>query len=111
MDDITIVGARSTAASDVDQFRSEGVKIGLHLNVAKCEVITEVHHQFDLEFQGFVNNHSDDACLLGAPLGSGRALDNTLILRCSDLRIAIGRLKSLPSHDALILFAIIFQRS
>ena len=31
------------------------------------------------------------------------ALDNTLIIRCSDLRFAIGNLKSLPSQDALIL--------
>ena len=44
MDDITIGGARSTVASDVDQF--------------------------DLELQEVVNTHSDDACLLGAPLGS-----------------------------------------
>ena len=66
-------------------------------------IITKVHYQFDLEFQEFVNTHPGDACLLGAPLGSGWALDNTLTLRCSDLRIAICRLKSLSSHDALIL--------
>ena len=109
MDDIIIGGARSTVVSDVDQFRFERVKIGLHFNVAKCEVITKLHHQFDLEFQGFVNTHSDDACLLGAPFGSGRALDNTLTLRCSDLRIAIGRLKALQSHDALILLRSSFS--
>ena len=109
MDDITSGRAKSTVASDVDQFRSEGVKIGLHLNVAKCEVITKVHHKFDLEIQGFVNINPDDACLLSAPLGSGRALDNTLALRCSDLRIAIGRFKSLPSHDAFILLRSSFS--
>ena len=105
MDDRTISGTRSTVASDVDQFRSEGVKIGL----AKCEVITKVHHQFDLEFQGPANTHPNDACLLGAPLGSGRALDNTLTVRSSDLRSAIGRLKSLPSNDALILLRSSFS--
>ena len=112
MDDITLGGMRSTVASDVDRFGSEGVKIGLHLNVAKCEVTAKVHHEFYLEFQGFVNCHPDDSCLLGAPLGSGRALDNTLTLRCSD-NITLGCLKS-PSHssdDALIFFAIVFQRS
>ena len=52
MDDITIGGARSTVASDVDHFVLKGLKyILIHLNVAKCEVITKVHHQFDLEFQ------------------------------------------------------------
>ena len=39
---------------------------------------------------------------VGAPLCTGRALDKALSSRCSDLRIAIGRLKVVPSHDALI---------
>ena len=50
MDDITIGGARSTVASDEDQFRSEGRKIGLHLNDAKCEVITKVTTSLVLNF-------------------------------------------------------------
>ena len=36
-------------------------------------------------------------------------LDNTVTLRCFDLRIAIGRLKSLPSHNALILLRSSFS--
>ena len=46
---------------------------------------------------------TEDACLLGSSLGTGRALDKALSSICSDLRIAIGRLKVLPSYDALIL--------
>ena len=42
-------------------------KIERHLTVTKCEVITKVHHQFNLEFHGFVNTHPNDACLLGVP--------------------------------------------
>ena len=40
---------------------------------------------------------------------TGRALDKALTSRCSDLRIAIGRLKVLPSHDALILLRSSFS--
>ena len=40
---------------------------------------------------------------------TGRALDKALSSRCSDLRIAIGRLKVLPSHDALILLGSAFN--
>ena len=47
--------------------------------------------------------------VIGAPLGSSRALDNTLTLRCSDFRIAIGRLKFISSHDALILLRSSFS--
>ena len=46
---------------------------------------------------------------VGAPLGTERALDKALSTRCSDLRIAIGRLKVLPSHDALILLRSSFS--
>ena len=90
-------------------------KIEQHLNVAKCEVITKGHHQCDLDFQGFVNTHPDDACLLGASLGSVRALDNALTLRWSYvvptlfLRVTISRHKSLPSQDALILLRSSFD--
>ena len=48
-------------------------------------------------------------CLLGATLCTGRALDKALSSRCSDLRIASGRLKVLPSHDALILLRSMFS--
>ena len=40
---------------------------------------------------------------------TGRALDKALFSRCFDLRIAIGRLKILPSHVALILLRSSFS--
>ena len=90
-------------------FKAEGSKIGLDLNVSKCESISRSHDHREQAFQGFLENAPEDACLLGASLCTGRALDKALSSRCSDLRIAIGRLKVLPSHDALILLRSSFS--
>ena len=101
MNGIILGGIRSVVASDVELFKAEESKIGLDLNVSKCESIS--HNHREQAFQGFVDIAPEDACLLGAPLCTGRALDKVLSSGCSDLRIAIGRLKVLPSHDTLIL--------
>ena len=42
MDDITVGGGK-TVATDVSRFQSEGSKIGLELNISKCEVISYVN--------------------------------------------------------------------
>ena len=42
-------------------------------------------------------------------MGTGRAFDKAPSSRCSDLHIVIGRLKVLPSHDALILLLSLFS--
>ena len=103
MNDITLGGIRSVVASDVELFKAEGSRIGLDLNVSKCESISRSHDHREQAFQGFLDISSEDACLLGASLCTGRAYDKALSSRCADLRIAIWRLKVLPSHDAIIL--------
>ena len=80
-------------ASDVELFKAEGSKIGLDLNVFKCESISDSHDHREQAFHGFLEITSEDACLLGAQLCTGRALDKALSSRCSDLRIAIGTLQ------------------
>ena len=90
-------------------FKAEGSRNGLDLNVFKCEFVSRSHDYREQAFQAFLEIAPEDACLLGAPLCTGRALDKALSSRCSDLRIAIGRLKVLPSHDALILLRSSFS--
>ena len=72
-------------------------------NYLKCEVITRDHLQPTSSLEGFSFVSSENASLPGAPLGPGDALDNALAVKCSDLRTAISRLKSIAVHDALIL--------
>ena len=98
MDDITLGSTRSLVAADVELFKAEESKISLDLNVSKCETISRSHNHPIQTFQVFLEITLEDACLLGASLGTGRALDKALSSRCSDLRIAIGRLKVLLSY-------------
>ena len=68
MDDISFGGPLSTVSSDVDLFRREEAKIGLQLNVGRCEVIFKAPSNPEGSLSGFSTLRSADAILLGAPL-------------------------------------------
>ena len=68
MDDITLGGTRKEVSNDVQLFK-EGIQIGLRLNETKCEVIACNHLQLTSLLEGFSVASSENASLLGAPLG------------------------------------------
>jgi len=108
MDDVTIGGPEDRVASDVDTVRRRGEEIGLQLNCKKCEVI---HQTASTEpvFQHFIHLDVSNACLLGAPLTTGPAMDSALETRCAELSRVSGRLRAVSSHDALILLRASFS--
>ena len=63
--DITLGRIRSVVASDVELFKVEENRIGLDLNVSKCESISRSHDYREQAFQGFLEIAPVDACLLG----------------------------------------------
>ena len=67
MDDVTLGGSIDKVSSDVKTIQSEGEKIGLHLNVSKCEIISS-RASFSAETANFLKVSPDMACVLGAPL-------------------------------------------
>jgi hypothetical protein len=108
MDDVTLGGSIANVEADVELFRSQGSKIGLVLNADKCEVIT--HQSASSAFlPHFSRMDSTNACLLGAPLLHGQALKAALEEKSEVLRRAVSRLRSLPSHDALVLLRSSFS--
>ena len=66
-------------------------------------MISPATAQLYQQFKHFIQISPQDACLSGAPLSDGQALDQALEARCNTLRSPISRLKTLPSHDALVL--------
>ena len=66
--------------------REEGIKIGLRFSETKFEVIARDHLQPTGPLVGFFIESSENASLLGAPLGPGNALDNALKIKRSYLR-------------------------
>ena len=110
MDDVSLGETLSTVSSDVDLFRMEGAKIGLQLDVGKCEAISKAPFNSAGPLAGFSTTLPSDAILLGAPLiGLDSATNRALEVRCSNLHKAITRLKTICAHNALILLRSSFS--
>src|SRR5579872_866357 len=79
-------------------------KIGLQLNVSKCELISCQDSQLvNSPLSSFIRVKSDEAILLGAPLLSGSAMDSTLNKLSENLHRATQRLSLITAHDSLII--------
>jgi hypothetical protein len=103
LDDFTLGGSLNTVAADVALIRSRGASLGLSLNNLKSEVISRSGDISHFQFTGFRQFTPDTATLLGAPLFSGRAMDDTLSCLYDDLKLAADRLQLISAHDALVL--------
>ena len=102
-------GDEESQARDVQQTRTQGEAMGLRLNVKKCEFINHTSTSSKAIFNDFIHLKPMDATLLLAPLTTGPAMDISLSGRCTDLALAIDRLKLLAAHDALILLKASFS--
>lgn len=99
-----------TVAADVGRIVEVGKAMGLHLNTSKCELIT--HRDLPISdslLRSFTRVDIADACLLGAPLFRGLALDTAWNKCCEDLAMAVERLRDIGSQDALILLRSSFS--
>jgi hypothetical protein len=103
IDDVTVGGPAQVVAADVQQINHLGPSYGLRLNTVKCEAISKRGTVDEPILAAFQQITPDRAILLGAPLGSGRAMEEMLAARCEDLARAISRLETIQSHDALVL--------
>jgi len=104
MDDVTLGGSREVVANDVRTVTNKGEDVGLYLNTDKSELITKSSTPVNISpINQFISLSSDTASLLGAPLSSGIAMDNSLEKKLNDLRRASKRLQLISSHDALVL--------
>ena len=103
MDDVTIGGPASTVADDVNIIINSGISKGLHLNIAKCELISNSEPTSITPIDQFLNVSIDNATLLGAPLSTGHAMDSALDKKLLELQRASERLQLISSHDALVL--------
>ena len=103
LDDISLGGDGVDLALDLERIIASGKEIGLQLNIGKCEIIKSPDFADRTDFQDFIDTSQANACLLGAPLSTGPAMDLCLSSRCNDLSRAVDRLNWLSSHDALII--------
>ena len=96
LDDVTLGGPSNIVSNDIEILKTESARIGLKLNVFKCEVITSNERpDFDV-FSNFVVIHPCDAILLGAALLHESALDEMLNKIQQNLHTATENSRKFP---------------
>ena len=103
MDDLTAGGEQQAIVSDYLTLQRMAGEMGLKLNVAKCEVITNDPLSLNRSFGGFNVLSPCEGTLLGAPLLDGSAMNHALESRCSDLSRALDRFSLISAHDGLVI--------
>ena len=75
----------SSVCDDFELMKLEGERLGLKLNISKCEVLTRNNCNLDIAntFPGFQMIDIRDAQLLGSPILSDRGLDVALDDKCN----------------------------
>ena len=109
LDDCTLGGYLDTVVEDLKLIGNEGARLGLSLNVSKCELVSSQQLSLPNSLLLFAPVELADLCLLGAPLFKGRGLDAALHSCCHTLSTAIDRLSDISAHDALTLLRASFS--
>jgi len=104
LDDLTIGGKVCDVECDVERVIEVGSAMGLHLNVAKSEIVApnETIVTGDA-LLAFSRVEVSNLTLLGAPLFPGRAMDDAWEDRCNEMSRAACKLKDIPAQNSLIL--------
>lgn len=106
MDDGTLGGDADTLISDFRMLKTEGEKLGLVINPAKCELITDDISLVDrvrVVIPDILHTNKTSAELMGAPVGGEEGIGRTLETKLKALRCLADRLSFLSAHDALFL--------
>ena len=112
MDDSSVGGDVSSLLYDLDTIQRVGPTIGLVLNDAKCEIITNDDNMvasFQAAMPNICHIQSDDVIMLGAPVGSESSVDMVLNDKLAAFWLLASRLTSLQAQDALFLLKNCFS--
>jgi hypothetical protein len=107
LDDLTLGGKAETVAADVDFIERTCSTMGLTLNRSKCEVIARNNNNTGYDsLRDFKFIDVEQAQLLGAPLSSGKALQQCLESRTKELEESLNKLTLIARQDALLILRI-----
>jgi len=112
LDDGTIGGHIDDLCNDLFAIKTAGGQVGLQLNEAKCEIITDdtaVYHRLRDIAPAVRHVSCSKAVLLGAPVGDASCVDDTLNEKLTNFRHLADNLLQLNSHDALFLLRHCFS--
>lgn len=112
MDDGTLGGNVQQLLDDFQMLVEEGRKLGLVVNAAKCELITDnidIVNKFRSIAPDMKHVQPSAAMLLGAPIGGEQSIEDVLTAKLVELRRLSNRLSLLSAHDALFLLKNCFS--
>ena len=105
LDDITIAGNPSQVVEDILHIKNQADKIGVELNLAKCELISPSQTSKETilqSFSGIQITPPEQATLLGTTLHESM-LGPMINKELECLRLMQTRLRNLPSQDGMFL--------
>ena len=112
LDDGSLGGDVNILLKDLELIRRIGEEIGLSLNEAKCEIVTndqQVVNQLRDVMPNIRHVPCSEAILLGAPIGDDSTTDVILHQKLTVFQRLADRLISLTAHDALFLLKNCFS--
>ena len=101
-----------TLVTDFQMLLEEGSKLGLTINAAKCEIITddvEVVQKLKAIAPAIKHISTASAMLLGAAIGGDHSVDEVLEAKLQELRRLADRVSLLNAHDGLFLLKNCFS--
>ena len=109
IDDLTLSGQIHIIAANVNLIRESEMQSDLHINTAKCEIISRRPAPRTSQFSNFIPLASDEAQLLGASFFTDFTDTDCPCQLCTELNTT-NHLCLLSTHDALILFRVVMAR-
>jgi len=105
LDDVTLGGPIDDLAGEVILYQTEAAKIGLELNIAKCEIIGIQYisrSAWSNSILQFLEPSHADAQLLGSTIYNP-GIDKSVLNHANSFEWMCARLQLLTSHEALFI--------
>ena len=106
LDDLAMAGEQSAVASGITHVKNSAATIGLHLNMAKCELIPTALGGEDINWQLFDHDMplKLDGCfkLLGAPIGSDEYCQSLTARRADKVQSTLNAIGELPDPQVAL---------
>jgi hypothetical protein len=112
LDDGCLGGCVDGLLHDLESVRRIGPTLGLVLNEDKCEIVSDdvsVVASVKAVMPNIRHIPSNEAVLLGAPVGDDKSVDTVLSSKLTTFRLLASRLTTLNAHDALFLLKNCFS--
>ena len=106
LDDLVLAGDQAAVASGILQLKNSAADMGLHLNLAKCELVPTVSGEGNISWDLFDQDmpRKLDGCfkLLGAPIGTSKYCQSLTDKRAAKVQSSLDAIGELPDPQVAL---------